>query len=89
MRGIKLPQVGLELARLLTTRHKFLCFSVTLHVNMTVLDHPCVRLASSVGRASKRNSEGHGFESNVRLTLYLESKIAEMKLDTELTIKLE
>lgn len=29
MRGIKLPQVALELARLLTTRHKFVCFDVT------------------------------------------------------------
>ena len=40
----------------------------------TVLDHFCVRLASSFGRASERKSEGRGFESHVRLTLYLESK---------------
>ena len=40
----------------------------------TVLDQPCVRLTSSVGRASERKSEGRGFEFLMRLTLYLESK---------------
>ena len=39
-----------------------------------MLDHPCVRFASLVGRASERKSEDPGFESHVRLTLYLESK---------------
>ena len=41
---------------------------------LSTVNNPCVRLASSVRRASKRKSVGHGFESHVRLTLYLESK---------------
>ena len=73
MRDINLPQVGLELAHLLTTRHKFVCFDVTSHV-----DIDCARSslcqASSVGRASEQKSEDCGFESHVRLTLYLKSK---------------
>ena len=40
----------------------------------TVPDHLCVRLASSVRGASERKSESRGFESHVRLTLYLKSK---------------
>ena len=52
-----------------------LCASMLLLMwTLTVLDQPCVRLASSVGRASERESEGHGFESHVRLTLHLELK---------------
>ena len=39
-----------------------------------VLDHPCVRLASLVRRASERKSEGREFKSHVRLTLYLKWK---------------
>ena len=39
-----------------------------------VLDHLFVKLATSVGRALEWKSEGHGFESHMRLTLYLESK---------------
>ena len=34
MRDIELPQVGLELARLLTTRYKFVCFDVTSRVDI-------------------------------------------------------
>ena len=34
MRDIKLTQVGLELAHLLTTRHKFVCFDVTSRVGI-------------------------------------------------------
>ena len=34
MRDIKLPQVGLELVRLQTTRHKFVCFDVTSRVDI-------------------------------------------------------
>ena len=34
MRDIKLPQVGVELPRLLTTRHKLLCFDVTSRVDI-------------------------------------------------------
>ena len=34
MWDIKLPQVVLKLARLLTTRHKFVCFEVTSRVNI-------------------------------------------------------
>ena len=34
MRDIKLPQVGLELAYLLTTRHKIVCFEVTSRVDI-------------------------------------------------------
>ena len=60
MRDIKLPQVRLELARLLTTRHKFVCFDVTSRVDNEF--------------ASERKSEGRGFESHMRLTFYLESK---------------
>ena len=71
---MKLPQVGLELAWLLTTRHKFVPFDVTSPVDMTVLDHLCVRLASSVRRALEWKSEGCGFDSRVRLTLYLKSR---------------
>ena len=34
MRDIELPQVGLEFARLLTTRHKFVCFGVSSSVDI-------------------------------------------------------
>ena len=34
MRDIKLQQVGLELARLLTVTRKFVCFDVTSRVDM-------------------------------------------------------
>ena len=34
MRDIKLRQVGLELARLLTTRHNFVCIDVTPRVEI-------------------------------------------------------
>ena len=34
MKDIKLPQVGLKLPRLLTTRHKFVCFDVTSRVDI-------------------------------------------------------
>ena len=34
MREIKLPQVGLEVAWLLTNTHKFVCFGVTSHVDI-------------------------------------------------------
>ena len=34
MRDIKLPQVGLEAARLLTTNHKFVCFNITSRVDI-------------------------------------------------------
>ena len=33
MRDIKLPQLGLELAWLLATRHQFVCFNVTSRVD--------------------------------------------------------
>ena len=39
-----------------------------------MLDHPCVKLASSVRRTSERKSEGRGFKSHVRLTLYFGSE---------------
>ena len=58
----KVTQVGLKLARLLTTRHKFVCFDVTYRVDIDWL-------ASSVGRASGRKFEGRGFESH--LTTYM------------------
>ena len=67
MRDIKLPQVGLKLAWLLTTKHKFVCFDVTSCVDIDCANHPCVRLASSVGTASEQKSEGCGFESHERL----------------------
>ena len=40
MRDIKLPQVRLELARMLRTRHKFVCFDFTSRV-----DIDCARLS--------------------------------------------
>ena len=64
MRDTKLLQVELELTRLLTTRHKFVCFHVTFCV-----DIDCTR-----------SSEGHGFELHMRLTLYLESKNLEYQV---------
>ena len=43
-----------------------------MYAHIHMLDHPCIKLASSVRRASERKSEGRGFESHVRLLLYLE-----------------
>ena len=34
MRDVKLPQLGLKLARLLTITHKFVCFDVTSRVDI-------------------------------------------------------
>ena len=45
MKDIKLPQVGLKLPRLLTTRHKFVCFDVTSRV-----DIDCARSSLCEGR---------------------------------------
>ena len=45
------------------------------------LNHLCVRFASSVGRASEQRSEGRGFESHMRLTLYLESNKPEHSIE--------
>ena len=47
-------------------RSVFVCFNVTSRVDiaLTVLDHPYVRLVSSVGRALERKSESRGFESD-------------------------
>ena len=53
MRDIKSPQVGLELARLLTTRHKFVCFDVTSRV-----DIDCARLSLFQARSLSRESIG-------------------------------
>ena len=38
------------------------------------LDHPCVKLISSVGSALEWKFEGRGFESLVRLILHLKAK---------------
>ena len=48
MRDIKLPQVGLELVRLLGTRHKFVSFHVTSHV-----DIDCARLSLCQARQTR------------------------------------
>ena len=67
--------IQLQFNCLLTTRHKFACFDVTSRVDVDYARcHPCVRLASAVGRASEQKSEGRGFVSHVGLTLYLKSK---------------
>ena len=55
MREIKLPQVGLKLARLLTTRHKFVWFGVTSSV-----DIDCAR--SSLCQACQLSRESIGTE---------------------------
>ena len=57
MRDIKLPQVGLELARLLKTRHKFVCFNVTSRA-----DIDCVR--SSLCQA--RHLSWESIETEIR-----------------------
>ena len=47
-----------------------------------MLDHLRVKLASSVGGASERKSEGRWFKTHVRLTLYLKLKnLSTYKLD--------
>ena len=56
MRDIKLPQAGLELAHLLTTRHKSVCFDVTSHV-----DIDCAR--SSLCQACYLSWESIGTET--------------------------
>ena len=53
MRNIELPQVWLELARLLTTRHKFVCFGVTSSV-----DIDCARSSLCQVRQFGRESIG-------------------------------
>ena len=53
MRDIKLPQMGLELARLLTTRHKFVCFDVTSRVGID-----CARSFLCQARQLSRESIG-------------------------------
>ena len=67
MRDVKLPQKGLKLAQLLTTRAYFCEWMLLLAKALTVLDRSCAGLANSVVRASDFKSEGHGFESHVRL----------------------
>ena len=53
MGDIKLPQVGLKLARLLTTRHKFVCFGVTSRVDIN-----CARSSLCRGRWLSRKNIG-------------------------------
>ena len=53
MRDIKLTQVGLELACLLTTRHKFVCFDVTSRVDIN-----CARSSLCHARQLSRESIG-------------------------------
>ena len=55
MRDIKLPQVEVELAVLLTTWHKFVCFDVTSRV-----DIDCAR--SSLCQARQLSRESIGME---------------------------
>ena len=51
MKDIKLPQVGLKLSYLLTTRHKFLCFDGTSRV-----DIDCARSSLCQARYLSRES---------------------------------
>ena len=61
MRDIKLLQMGLGLAQLLPTRHKFVCFRVTSHVDIDCARSSlCQARYSSVMRASEWKSEGCG-----------------------------
>ena len=53
MRNIKLPQVGLELAQLLTTRHNVMCFDVTSRVDIA-----CARSSLCQARYRIRKSLG-------------------------------
>ena len=55
MTDVKLPQVRLEVTRLLTTRHKFVCFDVTFRV-----DIGCAR--SSLCQACWLSRESIGME---------------------------
>ena len=55
MRVIKLPQAGLELARLLTTMHKLVCFDFT-----SLVDIDCAR--SSLCQARQLSGENIGTE---------------------------
>ena len=53
MRDIKLPQVEPKLARLLATRHKFVCSNVTSRVDIdcarSSLCQACNRIRKSMG----------------------------------------
>ena len=63
--NLKLPQVGLELPRLLTTRHKFVCFVVTSSVHIE-----CARSSLCQAHYLSRESIGTEFrESWVRVPL--------------------
>ena len=53
MTDVKLPQVGLELARLLTTRHRFVRFDFTSRVEID-----CARSSSCQARKLSRESIG-------------------------------
>ena len=72
MRDKKLPQVVLEIASLLITRHKIVCFVYTSFV-----DIDCARLSLCQAQLLNQGSietEIRVFVTHVRLTLYLESK---------------
>ena len=60
MRDMKLPQVGLELAHLLTTRHRFLCFNVTSHV-----DIDCARSSLCQARLLAQSAEHRNWNPRV------------------------
>ena len=71
----KLPQVGLANLPSCQQPGTSFCASMSLLLlTSAVPDHPCVRLISSVGKASERKSEGRGFKSHVKLILYLQLK---------------
>ena len=61
MRDIKLPNVGLELARLLITRHKFVCFGVTSHVDINCAKSSLCRLLTAKSRSARGASHHPAF----------------------------
>ena len=71
MRYIQSRQMGLDATNKEAQVYKFVYFDVNSCVDIDLLDHPSVRLASPVRRAFEQKCEDRGFEFYIRLTLYL------------------
>ena len=56
---------------------------------MTVLDHSCARLVSSVEQTLEHKTKGRGFKSHVRLTLYIEHILCMIIYDVYIYIKID
>ena len=83
MRDRKLSQLGLELTQLLTTMHIVWRFDATSRVEIDCTKSSfCQAHYSSGGRASGIKYDGRRIVSQVRLTLYLESKNPGTALNT-------